>query len=200
MNPDDWLEIGKIIAPQGLQGNVKVYPSSNLSELLAQPGSYWLKSNSDGKLRQIEVLSGRLLPGKNIYVLEIAGIQNRSQAEDLRGCELLIREEELVLESEDDFLISDLINLEVYNQLTQESIGVITSVFYAGNDLLEVKLHKQPSLGLSKSAKGKSKGKNKQKIATILIPFVKEIVPVVDLETGRIEITPPQGLIELNQS
>lgn len=200
MNPDDWLEIGKIIAPQGLQGKVKVYPTSNLSELLTQPGLYWLKSNSDGQLKQIEVLSGRLLPGKNIYVLEIAGIQNRNQAEDLRGCELLIREEELVLESEDDFLISDLINLEVYNQLTQESIGVITSVFYAGNDLLEVKLHKQPPPDSSKSVKAKSKGKNKQKIATIFIPFVKEIVPVVDLETGRIEITPPQGLIELNQS
>lgn len=200
MNPDDWLEIGKIIAPQGLQGKVKVYPTSNLSELLEQPRSYWLKSNLDGKLRQIEVLSGRLLPGKNIYVLEIAGIQSRNQAEDLRGCKLLIQEEELVLESEDDFLISDLINLEVYNQLTQESIGVITSVFYAGNDLLEVKLHKQPPLDSSKSVKGKSKGKNKQKIATIFIPFVKEIVPVVDLETGRIEITPPQGLIELNQS
>ncbi|MCJ8279194.1 MAG: ribosome maturation factor RimM, partial [Rivularia sp. ALOHA_DT_140] len=33
---------------------------------------------------------------------------------------------------------------------------------------------------------------------TVLIPFVKEIVPVVDLEAGRIEITPPDGLLELN--
>jgi 16S rRNA processing protein RimM len=31
---------------------------------------------------------------------------------------------------------------------------------------------------------------------TILIPFVQAIVPVVDLDKGRIEINPPEGLIE----
>jgi 16S rRNA processing protein RimM len=51
--------------------------------------------------------------------------------------------------------------------------------------LLEVKLHQQPSTT-----------KNQQK--TVLIPFVKAIAPVVNLEVGRIEITPPPGLLEIN--
>ncbi|MEY3825444.1 MAG: hypothetical protein RLZZ148_256, partial [Cyanobacteriota bacterium] len=46
---------------------------------------------------------------------------------------------------------------------------------------LEVKLHNSPE-------------------KTILIPFVKEIVPVVDLKEKRILITPPTGLLEINQS
>ena len=37
----------------------------------------------------------------------------------------------------------------------------------------------------------------KKKPKTLLIPFVEEIVPVVDIEAGRIEITPPPGLMDL---
>jgi 16S rRNA processing protein RimM len=33
----------------------------------------------------------------------------------------------------------------------------------------------------------------------VLIPFVEEIVPEVDLETGRVLLTPPPGLIEAGE-
>lgn len=46
--------------------------------------------------------------------------------------------------------------------------------------------------------KRQMKRKNKQKRAkTLLIPFVEEIVPVVDIAAGQIEITPPPGLLDL---
>lgn len=32
----------------------------------------------------------------------------------------------------------------------------------------------------------------------IWIPFVKEIVPVVDISSNRVEISPPDGLLDLN--
>ncbi|MHC5824377.1 MAG: ribosome maturation factor RimM, partial [Nostoc sp.] len=37
-----------------------------------------------------------------------------------------------------------------------------------------------------------------KKQKTVLIPFVQAIAPVVDLPSGRIEITPPPGLLEIN--
>jgi len=40
----------------------------------------------------------------------------------------------------------------------------------------------------------------KKLMSTVLIPFVQEIVPVVDLEAGRIEVLPPPGLLEVNQA
>lgn len=51
---------------------------------------------------------------------------------------------------------------------------------------------------LKRQAQKKAK-KSAQKKApkTLLIPFVEEIVPVVDIDSGRIEITPPPGLIDL---
>jgi len=32
--------------------------------------------------------------------------------------------------------------------------------------------------------------------AVVLVPFVREIVPTVDLGAGRIVLTPPEGLLD----
>jgi 16S rRNA processing protein RimM len=32
----------------------------------------------------------------------------------------------------------------------------------------------------------------------VLVPFVKQIVPEVDIASGRITLTPPEGLFEVN--
>ena len=37
---NNWIEIGKIISPQGLQGKVKVSPLNNLGDILEQSGEH----------------------------------------------------------------------------------------------------------------------------------------------------------------
>ena len=57
-----------------------------------------------------------------------------------------------------------------------------------------------PSIRAKAAQKLKRKArrqKKKKSPKTLLIPFVKEIVPTVDIASGRIEITPPPGLIAL---
>jgi len=57
-----------------------------------------------------------------------------------------------------------------------------------------------PSLRAKAAQKLRRKAKRQQKKKkpkTLLIPFVEDIVPVVDINGGRIEITPPPGLIDL---
>ena len=195
---DNWLEIGKIVSPQGLQGKVKVSSLNNLGEILEQSGEFYLQHSQNSTLETIEILSSYQIPGKNLYLITIAGIEDRNQAAALRGCKILIQESEIILASEDEYYISQLINLEVYHQETGENIGVVNSVFYAGNDLLEIKLHQQPTAVESSKSKSKKDKQKKLKPVTVLIPFVKEIVPIVDLETRRIEIQPPEGLLDLN--
>ena len=51
-----------------------------------------------------------------------------------------------------------------------------------------------------KKRKIKRQNKKKKKAVTVLIPFVKEIVPVVNLQTKTIEIIPPRGLINTDQA
>lgn len=71
-----------------------------------------------------------------------------------------------------------------YNlQETKEKIGTIVDVHNSGaSDLLRVQL--------TASKRGKD--------VLIWIPFVKDIVPVVDVEAKRVEIRPPEGLLDLN--
>lgn len=186
---DEWLEIGTIVAAQGIKGLLRVSPSTDFPARFEQPGQRWLQFDIKQPPRSVELLQGDRIPGKNLYIVQLAGIEDRNQAENLLGCKLLIPQSDRPELTEDEYHVSDLIDLEVYHQLTGENIGKVIDVFSAGNDLLEIKLHQPPKVNQ----------KNK-KIPRVFIPFVQEIVPVVDLKSGRIEIDPPPGLLEINQS
>jgi 16S rRNA processing protein RimM len=197
----DWLEIGIIVAPQGLRGEVRVLSESDFPARFEQPGKRWLLPPNNLPPQEVELLAGHYLPGKNIYVISLAGVEDRNQAEALRGCKLLVPHSDRPELAEDEYHVADLLNLEVYNQLTGENIGQVTDVLAAGNDLLEVRLHQQPGGEKSPPAHSsqvtRQSKRHKLKPTTVLIPFVKEIVPVVDLGGGRIEVVPPPGLLEI---
>lgn len=201
---EDFIEIGTIVAPQGLKGEVRVQSNSDFPERFEQPGERWLQCQNQINPQAIELVKGYQIPGKNLYVLKLKGIENRQQAESLRGCQLLVKKSDRPFLRKDEYHIQDLINLQVFNQLNGENIGVIINVFTAGNDLLEVKLHKQPEIKeerkidlekITRISKRKKFKPKKRKEVTVLIPFVKEIVPIVNLEKGIIEINPPPGLL-----
>ena len=68
-------------------------------------------------------------------------------------------------------------------QETKEKIGTIVDVHNSGaSDLLRVQLT------------ALKRGKD----VLIWIPFVNDIVPVVDVAANRVEISPPEGLLDLN--
>lgn len=170
-----FLEIGKIVAAHGLQGEVRVYPNSDFPERFEQPGQRWLLRPHKSEPEAIALLKGRYLEGKGLYVVQLEGVRDRNAAEALRGCTLMVPASDRLELEEGEFHVADLIGLPVYEQATQALVGTVKNVMSAGNDLLEVE---------------RSQGK------PVLIPFVEAIVPVVDLEQRRIEITPPTGLIE----
>ena len=206
----EWIEIGKIVAPQGLKGDLRVYPSSDFPERFTEPGKRWLLSPGQLEPRSIELLRGRYLPSKGLYVIELAGIQNREQAEELRNTQLLIEKDDRPQLEEDEFYVPDLIGLTVINQLNGKTIGKVISIIFAGNDLLEIEkistdtptISEVVENNLSQKSKKSRRIKNQKKTQSpqsknILVPFVKEIVPVVNFEQSIIEITPPEGLIDL---
>ncbi len=207
----EWIEIGKIVAPQGLRGELRVYPSSDFPERFLEPGKRWLLSPGKMEPQSIELLGGRYLSSKGLYVIELAGIENREQAEALRNSQLLIEKGDRPQLEEDEFYVPDLIGLTVINQLNGETIGKVVSMISAGNDLLEVEkistdipvISEVPIGDNLPQESGRGRRKKNQKRPqssqpkTILIPFVKEIVPIVDFEKNIIEINPPEGLIDL---
>jgi 16S rRNA processing protein RimM len=178
----DWTEIGRIVAPQGLKGEVRVYPNSDFPERFLTPGRRWLRYPNRPQAQPpepIELLQGRLIAGRGLYVVRLEGIGDRQQAEALRGCSLLVPASDRPILEADEFYVADLIGLGVRLQATGETIGAVTDVYSAGNDLLEVTL--QPPSDPPRR---------------VLIPFVPAIVPEVKLPQGYLEITPPPGLLE----
>jgi 16S rRNA processing protein RimM len=161
---------------------VRVYPSSDFPERFLTPGRRWLRYPNQPQAQSpepIELIQGRLIAGRGLYVVRLEGIGDRHQAETLRGCSLLVPASDRPPLEADEFYVDDLIGLRVMLQTTGEKIGEVTDVYSAGNDLLEVTL--QPP------------GDPPRRV---LIPFVPAIVPEVNLPQGYLEITPPSGLLD----
>ncbi|MEG4279306.1 ribosome maturation factor RimM [Microcoleus sp. MON1_C1] len=211
----EWIEIGKIVAAQGLDGEVRVYPDSDFPERFIEPGKRWILRPNKSEPEPIEFLGGRYIPGKGLYAVELEGVEDRDSAEALRGCKLFVEKTDRPYLESDEFYVQDLIGMEVFNQLTGEILGKVSDIIPAGNDLLEVETNltppetvaaelekpKQPETPKANAdPRNTRKPRNirvkEPKSTKILIPFVEEIVPVVDLEQGRIEIVPPPGLLE----
>lgn len=207
----DFIEIGKIVAAHGLLGEVRVYPESDFPERFLEPGQRWLLRQGQKEPEPIEFVGGRFMPSKGLYIIDIAGIENRDQAEVLHGSKLFVQAGDRPHLEAGEYYLLDLIGLTVFNQLTGSNIGKVATVIYAGNDLLEIELFAeetnistQPENSIddvdhdadqSELAPGK-KQKKVKKTPKVLIPFVDEIVPIVDLARGIIEISPPKGLID----
>jgi 16S rRNA processing protein RimM len=211
----EWIEIGKIVAAQGLDGEVRVYPDSDFPERFIEPGKRWILRPNKSEPEPIEFLGGRYIPGKGLYAVEVEGVEDRDGAEALRGCKLFVEKTDRPYLEPDEFYVQDLIGMEVFNQLTGEILGKVSDIIPAGNDLLEVETNltspetvaaelekpKQPETPTAKADPRNTRPPRKTRVkqpksTKILIPFVEEIVPIVDLEQGRIEIVPPPGLLE----
>ncbi|KPQ38011.1 MAG: 16S rRNA processing protein RimM [Phormidium sp. OSCR] len=193
-----WVEIGRIVAPQGVRGLMRVYPDSDFPERFLEPGRRWLQ-RKDGQPEAVELLGGREIPGKGLYVIEIEGIETREAAEALRNAVLVVPEGDRPQLEAGEFHVSDLLGLEVFHHQTGERLGVTIDIFSAGNDLLQVQLDENLVPQKPVEVK-KKKGKKPQKppaAPTVFIPFVEAIVPVVDLENRRLEVDPPAGLLEI---
>jgi 16S rRNA processing protein RimM len=183
--PDGWLEIGTIVGAQGLQGEMRVYPDTDFPERFEEPGTRWLLPPGAKQPQAIKLLTGKYLDGKNLYIIKLEGVSDRTQAEAMRGCKLLVSEDDRPQLGEDEYHILDLVGLQVFMQESGVLIGKVVNLIPAGNDLLEVELHQEEN-------EPQKPKKN------LLIPFVKEIVPVVDIKARRAEITPPEGLLSIN--
>ncbi len=178
--PPGWMEIGSIVGAQGIKGEVKVYPNSDFPERFERAGERWLWGSQDTEPRSIQLEKGFQIPGKGLYVVKLAGISDRSQAENLRGQMLILPITDRPRLAPGEYHSQDLIDLPVFHQQTGAQIGIVADIFTAGHEILVVN---------APNGAGKT--------AEVMIPFVKAIVPIVDVPNRRIEVLPPPGLIEL---
>ncbi|PSB06313.1 ribosome maturation factor RimM [Pleurocapsa sp. CCALA 161] len=208
INQPELLAVGTITSPQGLKGELRVYSDSDFPERFTKAGTRWLQHPDTGAITEVQLKGGRYLTGKNLYVIKLEGVEDRRQAEEFRNYQLLVDRSDRPKLSKDEYHVADLVGTQVYHQETGENIGVVVDLYSAGNDLLEIRLHKQPENNpqpekdlsqVSRRSKRKKYRPKPNNPVTIFIPFVKEIVPIVDIANQRLEISPPDGLINIHE-
>jgi len=168
-NPDSnepWdLLIGEITAPQGLQGEVRVYPHTDFPERFADLRKIGLRRNGE-PVRVVEITSAR--SSGRVIILKLPGIETREDAEAARGTQLVIPKSWAMPLEEDEYYHHQLLGLEVVTT-AGEALGPITQIWPTGaNDVYETPL--------------------------ALIPAVKDIIREIDLEHGRMIVDARPGL------
>ncbi len=178
INHNEWLIVGVITSAHGIKGEMKVKSLSDFDERFTKAGKRWLQKESEIPT-EYELISGSKKPGKESFIIRLREINNRNEAENLKEHKVLVKVNSIPKLNKDEFHLSELINLKVkiLEKKQLNIIGKIINLENEKNNLLVIKLLKN----------------NKK----VLIPFVKEIVPVVDINNQFIIITPPPGLLEL---
>ncbi|CAI9087898.1 OLC1v1022089C1 [Oldenlandia corymbosa var. corymbosa] len=191
-----FVDIGYICSVHGLQGEVRVKPITDFPELrFAQPGRRWLRQQVSGReiIKEIQLVEGRGHQGQQSWIVRFNEIDTVDEALKLVGSTVMVSEQDRPELDEGEFYTHDLIGMRVILKETGESLGTVVSVFNSGaSDLLRVKL----------DSSGGKPGKPRQEVGNngplVWIPFVEAIVPDVDVTKREMQITPPDGLLELN--
>lgn len=169
MTAQDLVQVGRIGRAHGIRGAVTVAPTTDDPASRFAAGSVLRTGPADGTLTvERHFWTGSML------VVVFEGITDRNTAETLRGTTLHVPLEALPLpEDEDDFYDHQLVGLAAVDP-TGTALGAVVDVLH---------LPAAPVLVVRRDSG-----------ADELVPFVKAIVPTVDLAAGRLVIDPPDGM------
>ncbi len=168
----DYVSVGKILNFHGIQGEAKVGFSKNQADFLKKIKFVYIKKDSE--YINFEICGIRF--HKNFALIKFKEINSINDLIPYKSCLIFI--EKAVIKKnldENEFLIDELTGLDVVD-LENKKIGVVVGVSNNGtNDLISVK---------SKTKK------------ISLVPFVKELVPEVDIKNKKITVNNIEGLVE----
>ena len=175
---NEWLIVGLITSCHGINGQVKVKSLSDFEERFLKPGTRWIQKENKPPSK-VKLKSGFKQPGKEIFIIKFEGINTRNDAEQIKKYKILVKTNNLPELKKEEFHFLELINLPVKTQENGELkiIGKVINLENEKNTLLVIELLK-----------------NHKKV---LVPFVEEIVPLVDLKNNFLIINPPTGLLDL---
>lgn len=152
--------MGRIVAPYGVFGWLKVVPDTEAFDGLFDYDTWWLGKGDDWREYQVETAKVH----NDVLVVKLAGINDRDAAFACKGKQVAVPREQLPEPDDNEYYWSDLIGLNVKNQQGVD-FGSIIDVFETGaNDVLVVKKDDAP--------------KNEER----LLPFIAAVVLEVDLK------------------
>ena len=171
------LRVGRLVKAHGLKGALKLELYTDDPDGRFAPGASFTLQVPESSPWHGKTLTVREFRWMNSHpVVFFEGIEDRSGAESVVRAILWIEQDAAAIEPEDDaWYDHQLMGLDVVRDGTV--VGRVVRVDHLpAQDLLIV------------AATGDDR--------EVLVPFVKAIVPEVDVAAGRVVVTPPPGLFE----
>ena len=160
-----YIAIGRVVAPWGLHGEIKVEVLTDFPQRFSPQRDVWVNH----KTMTIEMC--RWHRGKAI--LKLAGIDNIESAEKLRGQFFEIPQSQINPLAENEYYQFQILGLDVWTA-DNEFLGQIERIISTGsNDVYVVP-----------TADGE-----------VLIPAIEDVVKSIDLDAGRITVEVIEGLL-----
>ena len=161
--------VGIITGAHGVQGAVRVKSFTADPEAIARYGP--LEDESGGQRLSLRLVGS----AKDVLIARLAGIADRDRAESLRGLQLYLPRAALPPPADEEYYHADLIGLEA--ALADGTVlGHVCAVHdFGAGDTLEIERPAGPPA---------------------MVPFTRRVVPVVDLDGGRLVVDPPPGLLD----
>jgi 16S rRNA processing protein RimM len=188
-----WIVLAQLLRPQGRKGELLAELLTDFPERFEQQPRVFLApagfAGTEAEARAMEVVAFWLPVGKNVgrVVLQFAGIETISDAELIAGQEVIVPSEERHPLDDESVYISDLVGCTIYDG--QLPVGVVDDVQFAMTPDGGRRLDDAPPLLSVISPDGDE----------VLIPFAKAFLVAVDTAARRIEMTLPEGLVEVNR-
>lgn len=131
MNNDKKILVGKIVAFQGVRGDVRIQAYT------ATPSDLRDMQIESSQFKPDDFRFVRALPNSNVIIAHIRGFEDRTSAEVLRGTELFVNRESLPKLKDGEYYQTDLIGFSVVRD--EKTIGKIDGFqnFGAG-DIMEL--------------------------------------------------------------
>jgi 16S rRNA processing protein RimM len=189
------VTVGRIGRPHGVRGDVVVGVRTDEPELRFARGSR-LDTDPVG-VGPLTVAGHRWHSGDLLVRFEEIG--DRTAAAELGGTWLLVDSAALgALDDPDEFRDGELVGLSV-RTVDGTVVGTVADVLHHGQDILVIDpvgaADPAGADGVARAARAAG-----VRAEQILIPFVKAIVPEVDIAAGVLVIDPPEGLLNLQDA
>lgn len=157
------LSVGVIVAPQGVNGQVRMQCWTQFPEHLTDLDSAYLDDEPEPRRIHTIRLQG------NLAILTVEGVTTRDDAEQLRGAVVRIPLEEAAPLAEDEYYHFQLIGLHVFDE-SGRSLGWLAEIIETGaHDVYVVR-----------NESGREE----------LFPALKNVVLDIDLDQGRMVVRP----------
>jgi 16S rRNA processing protein RimM len=166
--PPEYLDVGLIVRPHGIRGELVLQPFSELIQILKPSIQIHL-----GAERTAAIIRG-IRPHHSRYLLSIEGCEDRDTAEKLRGEVVCIRFAEAKPLSDGVYYHWQILDMQVFTT-EGDFLGTIVEILETGaNDVYVIRDEQGDE---------------------ILLPAIEDVVVEVDLETSKLIVNIPPGLL-----